>query len=108
MTVTDRTTRERVDADVDLPMIVSVDDHVVEPAHVWEQWLPAKYRDRGPRIERRGIGDMRHIGGGQYEQTFDESGPAADVWFFEDLIYVHKRHVAAVGFSRDEMTMTPI
>ncbi len=26
----------------DLPMIVSVDDHVVEPAHVWERWLPAE------------------------------------------------------------------
>ena len=24
----------------ELPMIVSVDDHVVEPPHVWETWLP--------------------------------------------------------------------
>ena len=29
----------------DFPLIVSVDDHVVEPAHVWERWLPAKHRD---------------------------------------------------------------
>jgi predicted TIM-barrel fold metal-dependent hydrolase len=92
----------------DLPMIVSVDDHVVEPAHVWEQWLPERFRDRGPRVERRGIGSMKHIGGGTYEQTFDPAGPQADCWLFEDLVYIHKRHVAAVGYSRDEMTMTPM
>lgn len=93
---------------VDLPMIVSVDDHVVEPPHLWQRWLPAKYRDRGPRSERRGIGSMRHIGGGTYEQTFDPDGPPADCWIFEDLVYVNKRHVAAVGFDRDNMTMSPI
>ena len=90
----------------ELPRIVSVDDHVVEPPHVWERWLPKRLRDRGPRIERRGIGAMRHVGGGVYEQTFDDDGPPADCWVFEDLVYVHKRHVAAVGFDRDDMTMS--
>ncbi len=92
----------------DFPKIVSVDDHVVEPPHVWERWLPAKHRDRGPRVERRGIGTMRHVGGGTYEQTFDPDGPQADCWVYEDLVYIHKRHVAAVGFDRDEMTMSPM
>jgi predicted TIM-barrel fold metal-dependent hydrolase len=91
-----------------LPRIISVDDHVVEPPHVWSEWLPAKFKDRGPRVERRGIGSMRHVGGGTYEQTFDPDGPQADCWFFEDLVYIHKRHVAAVGFDRDDMTMSPI
>ncbi len=92
----------------ELPKIISVDDHVVEPAHVWQDWLPERYRDRGPRVERRGIGSMRHTGGGQYSQTFDPDGPAADCWLFEDLVYIHKRHVAAVGFDRDDMSMSPI
>ncbi|HEY3713438.1 MAG TPA: amidohydrolase family protein [Jatrophihabitantaceae bacterium] len=92
----------------ELPKIISVDDHVVEPAHVWQTWLPAKYRDRGPRVERRGIGEIKHVGGGTYQQTFDPEGPKADCWIFEDLVYIHKRHVAAVGYSRDEMTMTPM
>ena len=39
-----------------VPKIVSVDDHVVEPAHLWEKWLPEKYRDSGPKIIRRGLG----------------------------------------------------
>lgn len=89
-------------------MIVSVDDHVVEPPHLWQTWLPAKYRERGPKVERRGIGTMRHIGGGTYEQTYDPDGPQGDCWVFEDLVYINKRHVAAVGFDRDEMTAVPI
>ena len=35
-------------------------------------------------------------------------GPQADCWVYEDLVYIHKRHVAAVGFDRDDMTMSPI
>jgi len=92
----------------ELPKIISVDDHVVEPPHVWETWLPDKYKDRGPKVERRGIGQMRHVGGGSYEQNFDDDGPKADCWVYEDLVYIHKRHVAAVGFDRDDMTMSPI
>ncbi len=96
------------DAVSDLPLIVSVDDHIVEPPHLWETWLPAKWRDVGPRVERRGIGSIKHIGGGTYEQTFDAEGPLGDCWVYEDLVYINKRHVAAVGFDRDEMTASPI
>ncbi len=92
----------------ELPKIVSVDDHVVEPAHLWQRWLPERFRAEGPRVERRGIGTMRHIGGGAYEQSFDPDGPKADCWVYEDLVYINKRHVAAVGFDRDDMTMSPI
>jgi predicted TIM-barrel fold metal-dependent hydrolase len=91
-----------------LPKIVSVDDHVVEPSHLWQTWLPERFRADGPRVERRGIGTMRHIGGGAYEQTFEPDGPEADCWVYEDLVYINKRHVAAVGFDRDDMTMSPI
>ncbi len=96
------------DPDIELPRIVSVDDHVVEPPHVWSEHLPARFKERGPRVERRGVGSMRHIGGGTYEQEFTDDGRPADCWVFEDLVYIHKRHVAAVGYSRDEMTMTPM
>ncbi|HVU73703.1 MAG TPA: amidohydrolase family protein [Mycobacteriales bacterium] len=92
----------------ELPKIVSVDDHVVEPAHLWQTWLPDRFKDAGPRVERRGIGEMEHIGGGAYRQSFDPEGPQADCWIYEDLVYINKRHVAAVGFDRDDMTMSPI
>ena len=92
----------------EIPKIISVDDHVVEPAHLWDRWLPERFRARGPHVERRGIGSMTHIGGGRYEQSFDDDGPKADCWVYEDLVYINKRHVAAVGFDRDDMTMSPI
>ena len=101
-------TTPRLGSTTALPRIISVDDHIVEPAHLWETWLPARFRDRGPHVERRGIGEMEHIGGGTYRQTFDPDGPKADCWVYEDLVYINKRHVAAVGFDRDDMTMSPI
>jgi predicted TIM-barrel fold metal-dependent hydrolase len=92
----------------EIPLIVSVDDHVVEPPHLWRTWLPAKLRERGPRVERHGLGEMKFTGGTSYQITFDESGPQADCWVYEDLVVPHKRHVAAVGFARDDMSLSPI
>jgi predicted TIM-barrel fold metal-dependent hydrolase len=101
-------TTPRLGGTTPLPKIISVDDHVVEPAHLWQTWLSARFRERGPHAERRGIGEMEHIGGGTYRQSFDPDGPPADCWVYEDLVYINKRHVAAVGFDRDDMTMSPI
>jgi predicted TIM-barrel fold metal-dependent hydrolase len=94
----------------EIPKIISVDDHVVEPPHVFERWLPAKFRDdpRAPRVERRGIGSIVYTGGTSYDIEWDDEQQQADTWFYEDLVYPHKRHVAAVGFDRDEKTLAPI
>jgi predicted TIM-barrel fold metal-dependent hydrolase len=95
--------------DLDLPLIVSVDDHVVEPAHVWQTWLPQRFREAGPRVERRGVRAIEFAGAAAYKEEFDEDSPLkADTWLYEGIIYTHKRMVAAVGYPRDEMTMTPI
>ncbi len=32
--------------------LISTDDHVIEPPHVWLTHLPAKFRDRAPRVIR--------------------------------------------------------
>ncbi|GGL12627.1 amidohydrolase [Nocardia jinanensis] len=37
--------------------IISVDDHVIEHPRVFQDRLPAKYRDNGPRIVENGTGD---------------------------------------------------
>jgi predicted TIM-barrel fold metal-dependent hydrolase len=79
----------------ELPKIVSVDDHVVEPAHVWQTWLPEKYREKGPRIERKRWGPFTKMAGARYVNPEDPNGRWGDAWYFEDrLIYVHKRFVA--------------
>ncbi|MCP4436281.1 MAG: amidohydrolase [Actinomycetia bacterium] len=95
-------------SDNELPMIVSVDDHVVEPGDLWQRWLPEKYRERGPRVERRGIESMTFLGGTQYDIVYSDDAPPADCWIYEDLVAPHKRHVAAVGFPREEMSLSPI
>jgi predicted TIM-barrel fold metal-dependent hydrolase len=30
--------------------LIDADAHTVEPPHIWERWLPARFRDRAPRL----------------------------------------------------------
>jgi predicted TIM-barrel fold metal-dependent hydrolase len=70
----------------ELPKIISVDDHVIEPPNVFMDRLPKKYADRGPRIERkRGIPEMPTP---DQLRVVEDDGPNArwtDVWIYEDL-----------------------
>ena len=79
-----------------IPMIISVDDHLVEPPHLWQTWLPNKFKEKGPRVERRRLGEMLWVGGSKmYEYELDApDAPWCDIWFYEDLVYPNKRHVA--------------
>jgi predicted TIM-barrel fold metal-dependent hydrolase len=75
-------------------MIISVDDHVVEPPHLWQDRLPAKLREKGPRVERARWGDIVLGAGASYKQEMTDDGRWGDYWVYEDrLIYLHKRHV---------------
>ena len=38
-------------------IMISVDDHLVEPPHMFEGRIPSKYADRAPRVERTPNGD---------------------------------------------------
>jgi predicted TIM-barrel fold metal-dependent hydrolase len=88
----------------ELPKIISVDDHVVEPPHVWQSRLPAKLRERGPRVERRHTSGEHHVGGGGFAPVWDDDGRPADCWVMDDrLITVLRRNQAALGFPRDQM-----
>jgi predicted TIM-barrel fold metal-dependent hydrolase len=91
-------------------MIISVDDHVIEPAHLFEAWLPKKFQEAGvhPRVDRRRMGGMVYRGGTTYEIDWSGDGPECDVWLYEDLVFPLKRHIAAVGFDRNDMTLSPI
>jgi predicted TIM-barrel fold metal-dependent hydrolase len=51
--------------DIDDVILVSVDDHVVEPAHMFEGRVPARYVDAAPRLVRREDGSMAWIYDGQ-------------------------------------------
>ena len=53
----------------DIPWIVSLDDHVVEPPDVWTKRLPAKYRDIGPHVVMAPAGTPVLDGGGYRESA---------------------------------------
>src|SRR5581483_10007384 len=61
--------------------------------------LPARYRDRGPRIERRKLSRaVGGVGGGNMGFVDDPDGQWCDVWLYEDLEYPFMTLSAAVGF----------
>lgn len=46
--------------------LISADDHFAEPPDLWEKRLPARLRDRSPRVERTPQGDGWRFPGGQW------------------------------------------
>ena len=89
------------------PWVVSADDHVVEPPDLWERWLPAKFRERGPRVEPGPTLLQPTAGGGEvYVRGGD--GPVADWWVFEDVVRGTPLVMACVGYPEEEYSMRPI
>lgn len=43
----------------EFPKIISVDDHVLEPANLWQDRLPLTFREAGPKIVLAPQGDVR-------------------------------------------------
>src|SRR3954451_22916075 len=93
-----------------LPPIISVDDHTVEPATVWQDRLPKKYLDTGPRIVRAPLKEMTFLGG-RFKPVMGAQGtegPVGDWWGYETLHRPLTRLDTAVGYSRDEIKLEVI
>ncbi|HEY2430620.1 MAG TPA: amidohydrolase family protein [Acidimicrobiales bacterium] len=88
----------------EFPRIISVDDHVIEPPNVWQDRLPAKYADVGPRVVRAPMKQVTFIGG-FFKPEMGEPGSGEDVdwWLYEDLKRPLVRLDAAAGHPRDEI-----
>ena len=89
----------------EIPRIISVDDHVVEPPDLWTNRLPKKYADRAPRVERdRGVFKIQ---GGSF--SFEKGAPEGDWgdwWIYDDLVYPFPKLSAAIGF--DNLDAEPV
>ena len=90
----------------EIPKIISVDDHVIEHADVWQDRLPAKHKDVGPRVIQM-RGHMSFVGGNFSYEPADDGDPC-DWWVYEDKKIPQTRLSAAVGFPRDEVKVTGI
>jgi predicted TIM-barrel fold metal-dependent hydrolase len=91
---------------MELPRLISVDDHVVEPPDLWERHLPTKFRARGPRVERvkgTAVNNGRHF-------TFVEAddGQWGDRWVYEDITMPITTPFVAVCFDRDDVSNTAV
>jgi predicted TIM-barrel fold metal-dependent hydrolase len=73
-------------ASMDDLVLVSVDDHIVEPPDLFERHVPAQYRDRAPRIEER---------------------KGTQVWVFEGRVSPNIGLAATVGRPRAELGLEP-
>jgi predicted TIM-barrel fold metal-dependent hydrolase len=68
--------------------VVSVDDHVIEHPNVWQDRLPAKFKEAGPKNSR------------------DDEG--RDVWWFEGNPYFNGGLGAVAGKPREEYGLDPV
>ncbi|MFA1546057.1 amidohydrolase family protein [Actinomadura chokoriensis] len=72
--------------------LLSTDDHLIEPPHVWSDRLPAALRDRGPVI---------------VEQARAGGGPPSEVWRYEDRLYPTIGLNAVAGKRPEEFGIDP-
>ncbi|MCB0995393.1 MAG: amidohydrolase [Acidimicrobiales bacterium] len=82
----------------EIPKIISVDDHVVEPPDLWISRLPSKYHDRAPRVERDRAKFKFEGGVFSYEKGIAD-GEWCDWWLYDDLVYPFPKLSAASGFE---------
>ena len=90
----------------DLPPIISVDDHVMEPKGLWQEELPASMRERGPRVSREKV-KLEFRGGHYGFERNAEDGAWCDVWLFEDLATPTGLLHAPAGIPRSEQRNIP-
>src|SRR5438552_14272636 len=82
----------------DVPLIISVDDHVLEPGDLWTERLPVALRDRGPRLDRvKG----RFGEGARGDWIEDADGNWADIWRFGNYQMAIIPGFAAAGYDQD-------
>jgi predicted TIM-barrel fold metal-dependent hydrolase len=104
---------------VDIPLLISVDDHVLEPPDLWRRWLPARFKEVGPKIVNASYEVVTRLGGreslrqdpkvarqGRYRIASD--GPKTDFWMYEDMAVATTRIMAVAGLSDDEVSHEPI
>ena len=92
--------------EADFPLIISVDDHILEPRDLWQRELPASLRDRGPKCVRERTRSTFSGGVLTLERGVDD-GVWTDVWLFDDLELGTNLLHAAGGIPVEEQENVP-
>ena len=87
-----------------IPKIISADDHVIEPAHVWQDRMPSKHKELAPKIVIAPQGEMT-LNDGVWLETPGTGDKMAAWWHFENKRYQIKQMVACPGIAPEEVTM---
>ncbi|MEC7115401.1 MAG: amidohydrolase family protein [Actinomycetota bacterium] len=87
-----------------IPKIISADDHVIEPAHVWQDRMPSKHKELAPKIIIAPQGEMT-LNDGVWLETPGTGDKMAAWWHFENKRYQIKQMVACPGIPPEEVTM---
>ena len=88
-----RTVEPRARGDImEIPRIISVDDHVIEPAHVWQEYLPAR-RSARPGPHRSGAGTAALRAASHGVPGDDPNGYWADCWSYADTPFPADRRL---------------
>jgi len=75
-------------------ILVSIDDHIIEPADLFDKHLPEKYRDRGPKFQRMPDGTDTWVFQGEVMGTVGLGAVASwprDEWSFEPVGHAEMR-----------------
>lgn len=87
-----------------IPKIISADDHVIEPANVWQDRVPSKHKEKAPKIVIAPQGEMT-LNDGVWVETPGTGERMAAWWHFENKRYQIKQMVACPGIPPEEVTM---
>jgi predicted TIM-barrel fold metal-dependent hydrolase len=93
-------------AEHELPDIISVDDHVLEPRNLWQDRLPEELKERGPKVSREKV-SLEFKGGHYGFKRDDPDGQWCDLWLFDDLVVPTGLLHAAAGFAPEEQVNIP-
>jgi predicted TIM-barrel fold metal-dependent hydrolase len=91
----------------ELPRIISVDDHVIEPPDLFVGRVPKTMQDRAPRVER-GLFAAGDTPESSKQLVRSDRGQPGDYWIYEGKCMPFFRHSAAVGLDREEIDRGPV
>lgn len=89
-------------------VLISVDDHVIEPPGVWQDRVPRAFRDRAPRIVLRDVGPQDPMVPERYRREMVQQAGGTEFWAYEDLLIPTSALSVSAGRDRKDYSFDPL